>query len=198
MSSAVAYQIKAAVTMNGVAGAYGLAVDRRGFAHCPFHQEKSSSFKVYDGSRGFHCFGCGATGDVTDFVMRYFSIGFGAALEKLNTDFGLNLPVGRKATDQERRQMAQIALERARKREAITKAINEAETDYWGEFAHWWWLECCVMELRPKSANEALDPMFIYAIQELPQQRDALNRAADRRWLARCRNNVDAPSCQQH
>src|SRR4028118_506653 len=37
---------------------------------CPFHLDKSPSFYVDDAKRVFLCFGCGATGDVLDFVMR--------------------------------------------------------------------------------------------------------------------------------
>ena len=39
-------------------------------ACCPFHADRSPSFTIYDAGRRFHCFGCGATGDVLDFVQR--------------------------------------------------------------------------------------------------------------------------------
>lgn len=39
-------------------------------ARCPFHSEKSPSFTVFDGGRRFHCFGCGAHGDVLDLAMH--------------------------------------------------------------------------------------------------------------------------------
>lgn len=35
---------------------------------CPFHSERTPSFTIYDDDRRFHCFGCGATGDVIDFL----------------------------------------------------------------------------------------------------------------------------------
>lgn len=37
---------------------------------CPFHQEKSPSFTLYQNNTRFHCFGCQATGDTIDFVMK--------------------------------------------------------------------------------------------------------------------------------
>ena len=41
-------------------------------ACCPFHRDRTPSFRIYDGGRRFHCFGCGATGDVLDFVQRAY------------------------------------------------------------------------------------------------------------------------------
>lgn len=53
----------------------GLRFSRQGFAQCPYHNEKTASFKVYPDNR-FHCFGCGADGDVIDFVMKQQNIPF--------------------------------------------------------------------------------------------------------------------------
>lgn len=40
---------------------YGFKRNRGGFINCPFHEEKTGSMKVYDGTGGYHCFGgCGA------------------------------------------------------------------------------------------------------------------------------------------
>ncbi len=41
------------------------------FACCPFHQEKSASFSVNANKQYFHCFGCGESGNVINFVMKY-------------------------------------------------------------------------------------------------------------------------------
>ena len=38
---------------------------------CPFHREKTPSFYVFEDSQRFKCFGCGAGGDLVDFVMRH-------------------------------------------------------------------------------------------------------------------------------
>lgn len=50
---------------------------------CPFHNEKSPSFTVSDGKGFFHCFGCGAHGDVIDFVRDYDGVTFPQACEIL-------------------------------------------------------------------------------------------------------------------
>ena len=43
-------------------------------ACCPFHQDRSPSFTIFDGGRHFKCFGCGAQGDVLDFVQRLHDV----------------------------------------------------------------------------------------------------------------------------
>jgi DNA primase len=43
-------------------------------ACCPFHADRSPSFTIFDGGRRFHCFGCGASGDVLDFVQRAYGV----------------------------------------------------------------------------------------------------------------------------
>ena len=58
--------------------------------HCPFHDEKSPSFCVYDDH--YHCFGCGAHGDVLDFVMGTQRVGFVEALNLLGSDKMKSLP----------------------------------------------------------------------------------------------------------
>ena len=50
---------------------------------CPFHEDNSPSFTVYPDQR-YHCFGCGAHGDVVDFVMALHRVGYGEALSLLD------------------------------------------------------------------------------------------------------------------
>lgn len=58
---------------------------------CPFHQEKTPSFFV-DKDRGlFHCFGCGAGGDLFDLVMRLRNLTFPEALEELARRAGVQI-----------------------------------------------------------------------------------------------------------
>lgn len=51
-------------------------------AICPFHQEKTPSFVVYQ-TNTFHCFGCQAHGDVIDFIMKMHGYEFGEAVRYL-------------------------------------------------------------------------------------------------------------------
>jgi len=57
---------------------------------CPFHQEKTPSFYVYDDH--FHCFGCGAHGDAITFLMRAEGAAFPEAVERLAAEAGLEVP----------------------------------------------------------------------------------------------------------
>ena len=50
---------------------------------CPFHQDEHPSLVVYPETRSFYCFGCGASGDVIDFVRRAAGLSFVDALERL-------------------------------------------------------------------------------------------------------------------
>ncbi len=54
-----------------------------GFIICPFHNEKSGSFKVYKEQNRFHCYGCQVGGDVIDFVMKQFELDFIEAVRML-------------------------------------------------------------------------------------------------------------------
>lgn len=82
---------------------------------CPFHNEKTPSFYVNDDKRFFHCFGCGAHGDVIGFTMRRDGQSFPEAIENLAAQAGLvvpqDTPMERERYDLEKR-LAQL-LERA-------------------------------------------------------------------------------------
>ncbi|MBF0333598.1 MAG: DNA primase [Alphaproteobacteria bacterium] len=60
---------------------------------CPFHNEKTPSFTVNDDKGFYHCFGCGAHGDVIAFEMNAHGLGFREAVERLSGEAGLELPV---------------------------------------------------------------------------------------------------------
>jgi DNA primase len=80
---------------------------------CPFHNEKTGSFYVYDDH--FHCFGCGAHGDAVSFVMQSQGASFHEAVEQLAGEAGLEVPKeSPAAAQQERRRLdLQAVLEAA-------------------------------------------------------------------------------------
>ncbi len=58
---------------------------------CPFHSERSPSFSVRESNNGYHCFGCGASGNVISFVMMTRALSFPDAVEFLASRFGIEL-----------------------------------------------------------------------------------------------------------
>jgi DNA primase len=82
--------IKGSVTMDQVLALYGYQA-RHGFMVCPFHGDRDASLKVYHGTKGWHCFGCGAGGSVIDFVMMHESCNFVTAVRALDEALGLRL-----------------------------------------------------------------------------------------------------------
>ena len=80
--------VKAAVTTRQLAELYGLRPDRRGMVCCPFHGDKHPSMKV---DARFHCFACGADGDVIDFAARLHGLSKWDAARRIAAEVGLPL-----------------------------------------------------------------------------------------------------------
>ena len=79
--------VKQSVTTRQAAEHYGIHVGRNGMACCPFHNDKTPSMKL---DRRYHCFGCGADGDVIDFTAALYGLGKKEAAVQLAQDFGLS------------------------------------------------------------------------------------------------------------
>ena len=62
------------------------------FGLCPFHNEKTPSFSVTPSKQMYYCFGCGAGGNVYNFIMEYENYSFGEALSHLADRAGVELP----------------------------------------------------------------------------------------------------------
>lgn len=60
------------------------------FGCCPFHNEKTPSFSVSEKEQFFHCFGCGESGDVIEFVMKHQGLEFMEAVKVLGYEAALN------------------------------------------------------------------------------------------------------------
>src|SRR3954451_1581700 len=59
---------------------------------CPFHSEKTGSLSVHATRQFFHCFGCGASGDVFSFVQKIENITFPEAVRLVAQKCGIPLP----------------------------------------------------------------------------------------------------------
>jgi DNA primase len=100
---------------------HGIELKKRGrtlFGLCPFHEEKTASFGVSREAGLFHCFGCGAGGDVIGFVLRFHQLSFPEALKRLADRAGLDLEKLMENSDGLRQAMAQRLHEKAATRYA--------------------------------------------------------------------------------
>ena len=80
-------QLKQTLTSRQVTERYGLTVNHHGMARCPFHDDHNPSMKI---DERFHCFACGADGDVIDYTGKLFGLRPIDAARKLASDFGLS------------------------------------------------------------------------------------------------------------
>jgi DNA primase catalytic core len=64
-------EIKQRLSIQIVLNHYHLKPDRHNFLKCPFHGDEDPSLKIYPETNTFNCFGCGAAGDVIEFIERY-------------------------------------------------------------------------------------------------------------------------------
>lgn len=87
------------VSAQDAARHYGLTFDRRGWALCPFHNDTHPSMSFRNGR--FHCWVCNVGGDSIDFTARLLGLDAMGSVERLNADFGLDLPLHRKPTQAE-------------------------------------------------------------------------------------------------
>ena len=110
-------EVRERVSAEDAARHYGLAFDRRGWAVCPFHQDKHPSMSFRAGR--FRCWACNASGDSIDFTGRLLGLEPIAAVERLNADFSLALPLHRQPTPAE--------AQAARRRMEIARAHKEFE-----------------------------------------------------------------------
>ena len=162
-----ANEIKSMVSMPELMERYGFSLNRSGFCKCPFHSEKSASFKAYPGTRGFYCFGCGAHGSVIDFVMLYFGLSFKDALAKINEDFSIGLPIGERISLRQRREMEHRQRERQEERNREQTELERLDGEYWAAFDLWQKYDTNKREYAPKSPSEDFHPLYVEAIKNI-------------------------------
>jgi len=103
---AIKARIKIADVIGGV-----VPLKRKGNVHegcCPFHQERTPSFKVYDDH--YHCFGCGAHGDVVDFITETQGVNAAEAIDRLGAgDYKLDAPAKAAIKERDKTREREIA-----------------------------------------------------------------------------------------
>ena len=152
MGKSVFEVVKQSVTVREAAELYGIAVGRSGMACCPFHDDRHPSMKV---DARFHCFGCGADGDVIDFTARLYDLSPKEAAEKLAQDFGLSYDNKAPPRRSYVRQKSEAQV-RKEKREHGWRVL----TDYSHLLRKW------EADYSPKMPDEDPHPRFLEAIQK--------------------------------
>lgn len=158
----LASQIKERLTAQEVVEFYGFHPDRSGFIKCPFHQgDRHASLKVYSGNKtGWHCFGCGASGTVIDFVMHLYDLNFRQACVRINSDFSLGL------TGEQPSRAERSALLQARRREAeARKAFEQEYQKKAAEHRYWWEV---MKYFAPEPGDQVLHPLYAEALRRQP------------------------------
>src|ERR1035437_4196382 len=72
---------------------------------CPFHQEKTASFTVSDDKQIYHCFGCGAGGNVFKFLMEFKNISFVESVEEVAEHLGIKIDFESNSYDQQQNEL---------------------------------------------------------------------------------------------
>ena len=152
MGESVFEVVKQSVTAREAAELYGIAVGRGGMACCPFHDDRHPSMKV---DTRFHCFGCGADGDVIDFTARFYDLSPKEAAEKLAQDFGLSYDSKAPPRRSYVRQKSEAQV-RKEKREHGWRVL----TGYYHLLRKW------EADYSPKTPDEDPHPRFLEAIQK--------------------------------
>ena len=150
--------VKQSVTTRQAAEHYGIRIGRNGMACCPFHHDKTPSMKL---DRRYHCFGCGADGDVIDFAAALYGLGKKEAAVQLAQDFGLSYedwkPPGKAKKPKLRQKSPEEQFQEAK------NCCFRILADYLHLLRVW------RKEYAPHSPEEAFHPRFIEALQKQDQ-----------------------------
>lgn len=146
--------VKSAVTAREAAEAYGIHVNRSGITRCPFHNDRVPSMKL---DRRYHCFGCGADGDVIDLTAKLFGLNTREAAEKLAQDFGISCKKWKPPRREQRQQVRKQKVQAVRFKETVRK-FYRILTDYYHLMKLW------QRERAPRSPDEELDVYFCEAL----------------------------------
>ena len=161
----VSQTIKSRVPLRTACDLYGIKINIGGFANCIVHHEKTPSMKLYDDK--WHCFGCGASGDVIDLVKEMFSLDYMGAVRRLNDDFSLSLPLDRKTTQKERETSAKEAWKLNKQRQALENEQKALEDAYFNAMDEVILYERYLRQYKPTNEAAEIHPLFVEALQNI-------------------------------
>ena len=185
-----ANEIKSRLKMQQVLDYYGIERNRANRIRCVLHNGQDFNCGIKD--HYIHCFVCGQSADVIKFVQVYFSLDFQSAISKLNDDFRLGLPIGKKIDRRTQLEMNKAAFERKRKIEGEKKRREQIENDYWSAFDEWKRLDDNKRNYAPKTPTESLHPLFVEALKNIAGAEYRLECAEIARYEYEKRNSRDS------
>ena len=175
----ISTNIKKMVSAADACRKYGIELDSHGFALCPFHHEKTASFKAWEGDRGFHCFSCGANGSVIDLVMKLFNESVGDACKRLNDDFRLGLIKRDNVSYAQRIAQNKAAWELKKRQEALDKEHRALIDEFRFSIIHLRWCELGFDASAPVDPNEEWTENFVQAARERERARARADEALE-------------------
>ena len=154
-------EIRNLITMREFCDRYMIHVEKDKIL-CPFHNDSSPSCYIYPGNKGFYCFSCGTGGDVLNFAKQWYGLGTREAMQRLNSEFALNLPLDEYA-DRDKIRDA----EKKRQEEREQKAKKEAELSrrYWDLFDVLQGIEMVIDAYRPLAPDIPAPKRFTDALE---------------------------------
>ena len=177
-------EIKRLVSCRDVCEHYGIRVNTKGFANCIFHEERTDSMRIYDGTRGFHCFGCGKSGDGVDIVQKLFGLkDVHEAAQKINDDFRLGLPIGQSATYRDKVQIGRALYAAKKAREREERERQAIIQDYINAVSFYAFCDNLIKTQRPATPDDEPSDLFVFALQHIGAAENELEHQETRRWL---------------
>ena len=151
--------VREGVTTLMAAARYGIHADAAGMARCPFHDDREPSLKL---DKRFHCFGCGADGDVIDFTAKLFGLPPVEAAEKLARDFVISHAGSTPGQRRGKRIARQAQIRKLR--------FDEAEYRFFLALRRKYFTMLHIFETRgPKKPGDPLDNAWCEAARDLPR-----------------------------
>ena len=145
--------VKQSVTTRQAAERYGIRVKRNGMCRCPFHDDSTPSMKL---DRRYYCFGCGATGDVIDFVSQLRGIGSKKAAILLAQDFAIPYEDSAGKTNRPRQQNTD-----EQNYQHMERYCSRVLLDYYQLLCRW------KEDYAPQTPENGYHPRFVEALQKL-------------------------------
>ena len=158
---------------------YGLNPGRDGRCPCIFCTgARDDTLKLYSGNRGFYCYRCHRAGDVIALYREVSGAGFRQAVEDLNSQYGLGLPLTEANEDAQRKAREQAERRRRERAEKEARDRRLLET-LWDVADAVQILEQYKEELSPKTPDEPWRQRFVVALRYLPQLTELRDRLYD-------------------